>query len=164
MMYTVTRGLYNASQNLAFFFFFWRATHCCRVFKSLYPPPSPPPSSLFPSLLTEEYTKHKMAKSRKGFAQANGRKKARLARADTKRKKIAIKKSERISVVKVAADEEAREREEQKAEGTREGDDADWTDIGSVTTGGGLRMTPVQREKARLLTRKQAARKVCYIL
>eukprot|EP01061_Rhynchopus_euleeides_P011406 TRINITY_DN20986_c0_g1_i1.p1 TRINITY_DN20986_c0_g1~~TRINITY_DN20986_c0_g1_i1.p1 ORF type:complete len:146 (+),score=72.87 TRINITY_DN20986_c0_g1_i1:164-601(+) len=96
-----------------------------------------------------------MAKSKKGFAKQNGRKKARLARTDTKKRKMMKKKEERLT----AKIEEGKSRAAELAEVEGDAADPDWTDIGSVTTGGGLRMTPVQREKVRQLTRRQAVRK-----
>ena len=103
-----------------------------------------------------------MGKSKKAFAKVNGRKKARLARKDTKKKSVFAKRSERMAV-KLEADDAAEQLKSLKItgeDGVERTDGDDWTDIGSITTGGGLRITPKPKDKVRILTRKQVVRKV----
>eukprot|EP01064_Diplonema_japonicum_P015605 TRINITY_DN2334_c0_g1_i1.p2 TRINITY_DN2334_c0_g1~~TRINITY_DN2334_c0_g1_i1.p2 ORF type:complete len:164 (+),score=49.55 TRINITY_DN2334_c0_g1_i1:75-494(+) len=97
-----------------------------------------------------------MGKSKKGFAKANGRKKARLARLDTKKKKIKSRREERLVLkdgpVKMMDNLDIKD-DEQKRE------DDDWSDIGTITTNGGLRLSKVEKKRSAPLTRKQIDKK-----
>eukprot|EP01060_Flectonema_neradi_P038608 TRINITY_DN816_c1_g1_i1.p2 TRINITY_DN816_c1_g1~~TRINITY_DN816_c1_g1_i1.p2 ORF type:complete len:138 (+),score=22.58 TRINITY_DN816_c1_g1_i1:260-673(+) len=101
-----------------------------------------------------------MAKSRKGFAKQNGRKKARLARKDTKAKKIL--KTRKDVKIKLTQQQLAQVQQEAKndvpSDNEASNDDNEWTELGSCTTGGGLKLTPNER-KLRTRTRKQIENK-----
>ena len=101
-----------------------------------------------------------MAKSRKGFAKQNGRKKARLARKDTKMKKIL--KGRKDVKVKLTEQQLAQMQQEAKIDAPSdvENSDNEWTELGSCTTGGGLKITSDQK-KIKPKTRRQVENKVC---
>ncbi|KAJ9455618.1 hypothetical protein DIPPA_14553 [Diplonema papillatum] len=96
-----------------------------------------------------------MGKSKKGFAKINGRKKARLARLDTKKRKLLSKKETRITVKdEPAVTEVVKQFNELEVE--------QWEDVCTVTTqaADGLSMaTSNTRRKEKLLTRRQKERK-----